>query len=234
MNLFYTAVIPGEIHILDEQESKHCVKVLRLRAGDQVILVDGLGGWYQAEIVDDNPRACQLRILSAEKNYRSLPYHLHIGIAPTKSMDRFEWFLEKSTEIGISEISPLLCDHSERRSLNHARLEKILIAAMKQSGRAIKPILNPLIGFPDWIKKNQTGTNVIGYCGNPEPVPFWQLSLMKNINFAIGPEGDFSDHEIEQAKLHHFTPVSLGESRLRTETAGVVCCAFTQVLFNKK
>jgi len=231
MHLFYATGISGRIHVLDEQESKHCVKVLRLHAGDKIILVNGIGGRYLSEIVDDNPRACQLRILSSEENYKPLPYYLHIGIAPTKNIDRLEWFLEKTTEIGISEITPLLCEHSERKILNYSRLEKILVAAMKQSEKAYKPILNPLTGFQDWIKMKQSGTRLIGYCGNQEPVPFWKLSPGKHIIIAIGPEGDFSDYEIEQAELHQFIPFSLGDSRLRTETAGVVSCAFTQIQF---
>jgi 16S rRNA (uracil1498-N3)-methyltransferase len=151
-------------------------------------------------------------------------------MAPTKNMDRFEWFLEKATEIGISEITPILCKHSERRQFRQDRLEKILVAAMKQSLRAYMPILHPLTTFTDWIKTGFNGTKMIGYCSQNEMQYLWDMPLTENLVMAIGPEGDFSQEEVDEAINHDFKPVSLGNSRLRTETAGVVTCAFAQIL----
>ncbi|MDX2430259.1 MAG: RsmE family RNA methyltransferase, partial [Bacteroides sp.] len=142
MHLFYTPQIEGDTFQLEEQESKHAIRVLRLLRGDAVVLVDGLGGWYDAVIVDDHPKRCSLVIKSHTKDYQALPYKLHMAVAPTKNMDRFEWFLEKATEIGVSEITPLICQRSERKHVKTERLDRILVSAMKQSLRAYKPVLN--------------------------------------------------------------------------------------------
>jgi 16S rRNA (uracil1498-N3)-methyltransferase len=159
-----------------------------------------------------------------------MPYHLHIGIAPTKNVERFEWFLEKATEIGISEITPLLCAHSERKFLRGERMEKIIISAMKQSQKAYKPILHPMTPLKEWVMQSFTGTRIIGYCDQHEPVWIGNVPFDSGITMAIGPEGDFTPEEIDLARNYGFLTVSLGDSRLRTETAGLVCCAWASLL----
>ncbi len=151
MNLFYTPHIEGDIFELDEKESKHSVRVLRLTVGDQVILVDGLGGWYEAVIEDDHPKKCRLKVLSHTTEYQPLSYGLHLAVSPIKNTDRFEWFLEKSTEIGITEVTPLLCHRTERKQVKMERLERIIISAMKQSQRAYKPILHDPVNLVNFI-----------------------------------------------------------------------------------
>ncbi|HDR68583.1 MAG TPA: 16S rRNA (uracil(1498)-N(3))-methyltransferase [Bacteroidaceae bacterium] len=234
MHLFYTPFIDGSDHYLDEAESRHSVKVLRLRRGDKVILVDGKGTWYEAMITEGNPTKCRLGILNKTENFHPLSYHLHIGITPVKNIERFEWFVEKATEIGISEITPIICERSERREIRTERIEKIIISAMKQSRKAYKPVLNSLTAFQDWIRLPFNGSRAIGFMDDSQRKYLWDVPVNHGLKIAIGPEGDFTDHEVELAIQHDFIPVSLGDSRLRTETAGVVSCSFAQVMFMKK
>jgi 16S rRNA (uracil1498-N3)-methyltransferase len=158
MNLFYSPHIQGDTHLLDEQESKHSIRVLRLSKGEKVVLVDGFGGWYEAVIEDDHPKRCLLRIQSHTRDYQPPAYSLHLAVSPTKNLDRFEWFLEKSTEIGISEITPLICHRSERKQVKKERLERILVSAMKQSLKAYKPVLNDPVPIEDFLKVKRSGT----------------------------------------------------------------------------
>lgn len=225
MHLFYVPNISGTEVILDETESKHAIRVLRLQYGNQVEIIDGAGGFYKAQITDANPKRCRLQIVESQKEYGKKDFHLHIAIAPTKNTDRFEWFLEKATEIGIDEITPLLTTHSERKVVNPERLEKILVSAMKQSLKAYLPGLNEMTAFKELVVSNKTKNKYIAYCDNI------QKTHLKNIVTGgedslvlIGPEGDFSPDEVELAIKNGFTVVSLGSSRLRTETAGIVAC----------
>ncbi|MCK5168821.1 MAG: 16S rRNA (uracil(1498)-N(3))-methyltransferase [Bacteroidales bacterium] len=225
MHLFYTPDISEETYTLNEIESKHCIKVLRLNTNDQIELIDGKGSFYEAKIIDPNPKKCKIEITKTIHEFGKRNHYLHIAIAPTKNMDRFEWFLEKATEIGIDEVTPLLCDHSERKAIKNERLEKIMISAVKQSIKAYKPKLNPLTKYGDFIKQNFDGTKFIAHCEENE-----KQSLKANYKtgsnslILIGPEGDFSPNEIKLAKENNFRETSLGESRLRTETAGLVAC----------
>ena len=225
MQLFYASNILENEIILDETESKHAIRVLRLNAGDKVQVVDGAGGFYTAEITESHPKKCRLSILESHKEFGKRQFKLHIAIAPTKNNDRFEWFLEKATEIGIDEITPLLCEHSERKTIKPDRLEKILVSAMKQSVKAYLPKLNQLVTFNQFINLNEASQKFIAHCNDGEK-PHLKNEIVKEINviILIGPEGDFSTEEIKQAKIASFGEISLGPSRLRTETAGMVAC----------
>lgn len=224
--LFYVPNI-DQSNFLPEEESHHAVKVLRLVEGDPVELVDGRGNYYTAEISFAHHKKCEVRILEKIENYNPLPCHIHIAIAPTKNMDRIEWFAEKVTEIGVGEITPLLCDHSERKVIKIDRLEKIVVSAMKQSKKATMPTLNEMCSFKQFMKqyKDFAGKKYIAHCYEQD-----KKSLVKDYvkgNDAIvliGPEGDFSEEEVRLAIENGFVPVTLGESRLRTETAGIAAC----------
>ena len=225
MQLFYVPAITGAEVVLDETESKHAVRVLRLQNGHRVQIVDGEGGFFEAEIVDANPKKCKLSIVDSQTNFGKKDFYLHIAIAPTKNNDRFEWFLEKATEIGIDEITPLLTSHSERKTVNPERLEKILVSAMKQSLKAYLPKLNVLTPFKDLIVDNNNESKFIAYCDDIHKTHLKELSVKgKNTLILIGPEGDFSPEEIQLANENGFSVVSLGPARLRTETAGIVAC----------
>lgn len=225
MHIFYTPEISGTNYTLDETESKHCVRVLRLEKGDQITLVDGRGGFYTAEITYPNPKRCMVDVIKSEQNFGLRKFQVHIAIAPTKSIERIEWFLEKATEIGISRITPLLCQHSERKEIKNERLEKVIISAMKQSLKAYLPQLDPLTKFSDFISQPFDGQKFIAHCDEQHRDLLKKMVVLnQNYLILIGPEGDFSSEEIEMAIQAGFQPVSLGESRLRTETAGVVAC----------
>jgi len=233
MNLFYSPQIEGDVFLLNENESKHAVRVLRLAVGSRVFLVDGRGGWYEASILEDHPKRCLLKIDSFTPNYKPLSYHLHLAISPTKNMDRFEWFLEKATEIGISTITPLLCDRTERRNLKPERLEKVLISAMKQSLKAYLPVLNPTTKIEDFLALETEGTKGIAHCYPTERKGIADLDQSGTYTFLIGPEGDFTEEEISAALHAGFVPFHLGQSRLRTETAGVYICTAISLLSKK-
>lgn len=225
MQLFYVPNISGAEVILDETESKHAIRVLRLQKGDQVQVVDGKGGFYLTEIADANPKKCRLTTVNSTLDFGKRDFHLHIAIAPTKNIDRFEWFLEKATEIGIDEITPLLTSHSERKTVNPDRLAKILVSAMKQSLKAFLPQLNELTSFKELVVSNKTENKYIAYCDDIQKIHLKDLATKgSNSLILIGPEGDFSPEEVKLAIENGFKVVSLGESRLRTETAGIVAC----------
>ena len=225
MQLFYIPNISGAEVILDEAESKHAVKVLRLSVGDSVQLIDGKGGFYQAEISDANPKKCKLSIIGLNKEFGKKKFHLHIAIAPTKNIDRFEWFLEKATEIGIDEITPLLTSHSERKTVNSERLEKIIVSAMKQSLKAYLPKLNNLTTFKELVINNKIENKYIAYCDEIQKRHLKNFEIRgKDVLILIGPEGDFSPDEIQFSLENDFKIISLGKARLRTETAGIVAC----------
>ena len=225
MHLFYAPNITTPEYLLNEEEAKHCTRVLRLTAGSTIYLVDGKGGFYTAEITDISSKHCRATITQEQCEYGKRPYRLHIAMAPTKNIDRFEWFLEKATEIGIDEITPLLCEHSERKIVKKERLEKIVEAAMKQSLKAYRPIVNELCSFEQLVGTAQADEKLIAHCYNtPKPLLKNVIKPQKDVIILIGPEGDFSPKEVELAKQHGFNDITLGDSRLRTETAGVVAC----------
>ena len=225
MQLFYVPDVLGSEIILDEAESKHAVKVLRLSVNDPVTVIDGKGGLYHARISDANPKKCRMEVLHIEKEFGKKGYWLHIAIAPTKNIDRFEWFLEKATEIGIDEVTPILTEHSERKNINPDRLEKILVSAIKQSLKAYLPFLNPLTPLNELMAKTTIKNRFIAHCGEGEKVHLKnEIKKGEDVLVLIGPEGDFSPVEVELAKKFGFREVSLGTSRLRTETAGMAAC----------
>ncbi len=225
MQLFYIPNISGTEVILDETESKHAVRVLRLIKGNEVQLIDGKGGFYEAEITDANQKKCKLAIKNTIHEFGKKNFRLHMAVAPTKNIDRFEWFLEKATEIGIDEITPILSDHSERKTIKSERLEKILVSAMKQSVKAYLPKLNEMVSFNEFITNCTTENRYIAHCYEGEK-PHLKNVVEENQDavILIGPEGDFSLEEVALAKEHGFLEVSLGTARLRTETAAVVAC----------
>jgi 16S rRNA (uracil1498-N3)-methyltransferase len=228
MQLFYNpniSKLEKEV-TFDKEESRHIVKVLRMKEGDTFKITNGKGSFFSAEIISANPKGCLVKILS-EEFQQPLPYQLHLAVAPTKLNDRYEWFLEKATEIGISEITPIICDHSERKTIKPERYEKILQSAMKQSLKAYLPVLNEAVSYKDFInsEKNSEGLKCIAHCEETDKKSLKSvLKPNQKITILIGPEGDFSSEEIELAKQAGFIPVTLGESRLRTETAAVVAC----------
>ena len=225
MHLFYTPNILGDFYQLDEEESKHCIRVLRLKIGDQVNLIDGIGGFYNAEIFDDHPKKTTLKVLSIQREFAKRNHYLHIAVAPTKNIDRFEWFLEKATEIGIDEITPIICDRSERREIKIERSNKIITAAVKQSLKAYHPQLNQQISFKNFILQASADTKYIAHCEEGDK-KFIASEFIPNQNYLvlIGPEGDFSHAEIDFALQNGFVPITLGTSRLRTETAALKAC----------
>ncbi len=224
MHIFYTPDISCQFYTLNEDESKHCVRVLRLNVCDVIVLVDGRGGFHEAEIRDAHPKRCEVEVVKSIQEYGKKPFCLHVAIAPTKNIDRFEWFLEKATEIGIHEITPLLCSNSERKMIREDRLERIMVSAMKQSLKAYFPQLNPMTAFGDFIRQQSMSNKFIAHCEDQDQDKTHLKDVVKpgrNYLVLIGPEGDFSSGEIRQALQHGYQPVSLGGSRLRTETAGV-------------
>src|SRR5690606_21777643 len=236
MHLFYTPTIEPHYRefILSEDESKHAIRVLRLAAGDTIYLVDGIGGWYTAKILDPHPKRTTLSILQVEQDYEKPAYYLHVAVAPTKNMDRMEWFLEKATEIGIQEITPIVSTHSERKEVKTERLHKVVVPAMKQSLKAYLPKVNPAISlqqFFDRVQSEEYTTKAIAHCADGEKQYLANVCTPKGkYLILIGPEGDFSENEIAQALSLGYQPVSLGNSRLRTETAAVACCLEISVL----
>lgn len=233
MNLFYTNNIEENIAILPETEARHCVQVLRKRVGDAIQFVDGNGGFYEGFIDETGKKKCIIKIEKQIQNFGKRNHYLHIAIAPTKNIDRFEWFLEKATEIGIDEITPLYCEHSERKRIRLDRLEKVILSAMKQSLKAYLPKLNDLTKFNDFILniKRDKEPKFIAHCEKGEKTHLKNNSLNgENVTILVGPEGDFSPAEIKKANQHDFGSISLGTSRLRTETAGIVACNIVNLL----
>jgi 16S rRNA (uracil1498-N3)-methyltransferase len=231
VHLFYTPDVNKDIYLLSEEESKHCTRVLRLHQGDTVYLVDGKGGMYTAIIQNADQKKCQLQIIDKQIEYGKLPYTTHIAVAPTKNIDRMEWFIEKAVEIGVSEITFLLCEHSERRQLRLDRLEKIAISAMKQSQKGYLPLLNDLTPFNRFVRKALPQHTYIAHLENDATKSikdFFRYGQPHCI--LIGPEGDFSTAEIAAAYEAGIKPVTLGQSRLRTETAALVACHTLHVL----
>ncbi|WP_321345574.1 16S rRNA (uracil(1498)-N(3))-methyltransferase [uncultured Draconibacterium sp.] len=225
MQLFYVPNISGAEVILNETESKHAIRVLRLSESDEIELIDGEGGFYRARIIDANPKKCKLSIIDSQTEFGKKDFHLHIAIAPTKNIDRTEWFLEKCTEIGIDEITPLLSEHSERKVIKPERLEKILVSAMKQSVKAYLPRLNELTKFSDLLQQATETKKYIAHCNEGEKPHLKNVVKPgEKVLILIGPEGDFSPEEVNLALQSGFKAISLGDARLRTETAGVVAC----------
>ena len=226
MQLFYSPTITEatEIFSFDKEESKHIIKVLRKKDTDILHVTNGLGFLFTTEITLASDSKCTVKIISFEKAPPS-KFRLHLAVAPTKMNDRFEWFLEKATEIGIHEITPIICDHSERKVINIERFDKILLAAMKQSNEVYLPKLNNAVTFKEFINLKQEGLKMIAHCEETDKRTLKSvLKPNQELTMLIGPEGDFSEKEIALALNNDFIPVSLGNTRLRTETAAIVAC----------
>lgn len=224
MQLFYQPLIGEGIHTLDEDESAHARKVLRLETGAFIRITDGIGKFYEARITNIDGKSCEFTILKSEQA-PSRKYRIHIAIAPTKNADRIEWFVEKAVELGIDKISFLQCKNSERKSINLERVEKKAISAMKQSGQAYLPEIAEIRPFQQVIAESNEAGKFIGYVEEQNPL------LLKNAAtpsgsylVMIGPEGDFSREEMQTALQQGFVKISLGQNRLRTETAGIAAC----------
>ena len=230
MQIFYTPDISGIEYFLNEEESKHAIRVLRMKTNDEIYMVDGKGTFFKAIIADPHPKKCRIIVQETIPDFERRPYSLHIGISPLKNPDRFEWFLEKATEIGIDEITPILCEHSEKKNINPERCNRIIESAMKQSIKAKHPILNRLVKINEFVSAGLLGTRLIATCeGEREFIR--NIYVPRNdVVILIGPEGDFSETEVTSAKINGFVPVSLGSNRLRTETAGVVATDTISIL----
>ncbi len=216
---------------LNEFESKHCIKVLRKVPGDEIKITNGCGDLFIAKITKTSSNKCSFEIVDKVHKQKTSP-PLHIAIAPTKSIDRFEFFLEKCTEIGISEITPMVCFHSERKNIKLERLKKIIISACKQSKNFHFPKLNEITPFKKIIN-DKCIQKLIAHCENNEKIELKNCTLNQPTLILIGPEGDFSKDEIELAIESNFKPISLGNSRLRTETAGIVACSTVNLNYEK-
>lgn len=242
-HIFYSPQIADGILELPQEEAGHAVRVLRMKEGDALTLTDGLGVFYDGIITLSSPKHCQFKITKTYNDEKLWSGNIHIAVAPTKNMDRMEWLTEKITEIGVDQISLLNCTNSERRVVKTERLEKITISAMKQSHKAFKPQIDPITPFRTFINQPFTGQRFIAHCYQPEDLEISNNGFehdenivhLSNRNFLgdlldkdsnslvlIGPEGDFSIDEVKEAISLGFKPISLGESRLRTETAALV------------
>lgn len=225
MHLFYTPDIKGESYCLSPEESKHCVRVLRLREGDEISLIDGRGGFYSGEISKAEVRGCEVRITGKTEEYGKRKFRLHVAVAPTKNIDRMEWMLEKCTEVGTDEFTMIDSAHSERKVVKEERLEKVIVSAVKQSLKAYVPQLHPMTDFRRFVNSQKEGQKFIAHCNPGEKKHLSDVYVPgSDAVILIGPEGDFSEEEVKWAEDAGFLPVTLGESRLRTETAGVVAC----------
>lgn len=226
MQLFYNPNINNTetSFVFDKEESKHIIKVLRKKESDILYVTNGLGYLFKTEIALVSDSKCTVNILSFEKQDEP-KFNLHLVVAPTKMNERYEWFLEKATEIGVQEITPVICEHSERKIIKTDRFQKIIESAMKQSLHYYLPKFNEPILYKDFLKKEINGQKFIAHCEETEKKSLKnELKINTNCTILIGPEGDFSVKEIQLALDNNYIPVSLGNTRLRTETAAVVAC----------
>ncbi|MBN1337842.1 MAG: 16S rRNA (uracil(1498)-N(3))-methyltransferase [Bacteroidales bacterium] len=231
MLLFYAPDIAGKEYTLGQEESKHCIKVLRLQKGNGVSLTDGKGNLFTAVIAEDNPKQCRLEVLRRIPHYGKRDYSVEIAIAPVKNPARFEWFLEKATETGIDRILPFTSAQSERDKINRERSEKIMIAAMKQSIRAYLPVLDEMKKLLDIVQSPFDGMKFIAHASGQE-TPHLKDVCMKGtkVLVLIGPEGDFTRQEVDEAENNGFKQINLGPNRLRTETAALTACCIINLL----
>jgi 16S rRNA (uracil1498-N3)-methyltransferase len=234
MQLFYYKDIDRntESFTFDKEESRHIIKVLRKKENDILHVTNGDGILFTTRIIFPGDNRCTVEVVEVKETSRP-PYKLHLAVAPTKMNERFEWFLEKATEIGISEITPIICEHSERKSIKNERFDKIILAAMKQSKQMFLPLLNEAVNYKEFVSTPKRGQRFIAHCEETNKQSLADsIERNSDVLIMIGPEGDFSEKEIEIALTNNFLPVSLGNTRLRTETAAVVAC-HTVVLINE-
>lgn len=234
MQLFYNPNLDEKdsIFIFDSSESKHIVKVLRKRNGDELSITNGKGFLFTAKIISDNAKRCEVEIDSCKKTYPK-SYKLHLVVAPTKMNDRYEWFLEKATEIGVDEITPLICKRSERKTVKLERMQRVVEAAMKQSLQTYLPKLNEPLTFSEFMSLPANGLKFIAHCENTERHELKRRIVAdQDATILIGPEGDFTQNEIKEAFKAGYLPVSMGNTRLRTETAAIVACTIVASINN--
>jgi len=226
MHIFYSRLFNDNICELDPNESAHCIRVLRLKKGNSVNIIDGNGNLYEGIISDPDPRACKITLTHTSGNFEKKSYKLHIAISPLKNQERFEWFVEKSVELGIDQITPLICRNTEKPAIKKDRINKIIISAMKQSLRAFQPVMNTETRFQDFIKMGLAGRRMIAHCYNDIHRDSISDAYSRGYDaiIMIGPEGDFTREEVSQAISAGYVPIHLGHSRLRTETAGLSAC----------
>jgi 16S rRNA (uracil1498-N3)-methyltransferase len=227
MQIFYAPGINGDHWTLDSKESKHCIRVLRMKKGTPLKLIDGRGNLYEGEIDEPDQDSCRIRIINVIHEFEKRDYRLHIAISPLKNPERFEWFIEKSVEIGIDEITPLISRNSEKTDIRKERLNGIIISAMKQSLKSCLTVLHDPVKFDDFIEGDISGKKMIAHCNELQKT---RKSIAETYHknesatVLIGPEGDFTAEEVRSAVGKGFDPVHLGASRLRTETAGIAAC----------
>lgn len=226
MQIFYAPDITGDKYTLDENESKHIIRVLRMKQGTGVRLIDGKGNLYEGIIDNPDQKQCTISVTGIIKNFEKRSYHLHIAISPLKNPDRFEWFIEKSVEIGVDEITPIICRNTEKQSIKKERINNLIVSAMKQSLKATRTILNEPVTFNEFLTVEADGKFMIAHCNESFKRHKVADVYKKNEKaiILIGPEGDFSEEEIVKASDKGFVNIHLGLSRLRTETAGVAAC----------
>ena len=231
---FYSTQIYDDFIILSEDEARHALTVLRKKTGDMITVVNGKGSLYETCIESENIQNCRLNIISIEKKFGYQNYYIHIGIAPPKNHDRVLWFVEKAVEIGVHEISFILTDHSERKDIKLNRINKRAVSSMKQSLKAFLPKINDVISLKQCLKTCSNDEKYIGYLIEEKNSHLIQSATPKSdYCMLIGPEGDFSSSEINESQEYGFKPVSLGDNRLRTETAGLAACHILNLLNEK-
>lgn len=232
MNLFYAPELDQQTHYqLTEEESIHCIKVLRMKIGDKLTLTNGNGVFLTGQIIVDHPKHCTMEIIERKAVASNHNYKLHLAVAPTKNITRYEWFLEKATEMGVDRITPLICHHSERVHLRHDRLERIIIAAAKQSLSAYVPHLDDPTSFNSLISSCKAQQMFIAYLDEDHQLELKHAILPgQDVLILIGPEGDFSPTEIELALKSGYQAVGMGKSRLRTETAALAACMTVSIM----
>jgi 16S rRNA (uracil1498-N3)-methyltransferase len=226
MFLFYAPDVRNDARscFLNEEESFHCIRVLRLKKDEAIRLTNGKGTLFEGYLGKEDPRKQEVIVTASHTDFEKRPFHLHVAAAPTKNINRFEWFLEKAVEIGIDRITPLLCEHGERNSINRERMNKVMIAALKQSGHTWLPAIDPMIRTIDLARQDFEGQRFIAHYGADNPQLAVSYNKGSNARILIGPEGDFSPKEIEPTLQSGFIPVNLGNFRLRTETAALYAC----------
>jgi 16S rRNA (uracil1498-N3)-methyltransferase len=226
MQVFYAPDISGKSYAFDENESKHIVRVLRMKRGDHVKVIDGKGNMYEGSISEPDQKRCIIEVHSVHRDFEKRNYKLHIAISPLKNPERFEWFVEKAVETGIDEITPLICKNTEKPGLRTERIRNIIISAMKQSLKAKETVFHKAESFSEFINMRHEGIQMIAHCyGDIDRKKISEIYHKgENAVILIGPEGDFSRDEVEVAMSNFLTQIHLGTSRLRTETAGIAAC----------
>ncbi|MFW5850919.1 MAG: 16S rRNA (uracil(1498)-N(3))-methyltransferase [Bacteroidota bacterium] len=231
MDIFYSELIQDSHIALPSDESKHCVKVLRHKAGDTIHVIDGKGNLYLCCITEISQKHTIAEILETHTDYGSHPFTVRMAVAPTKNMQRYEFFVEKAVELGVNEIIPILCDHSERKVVKTERIERIVLAAMKQSYKAQKPIVHEMTPFTNIVSAEYSGYKAIAHCENDDKHSLMHIEKKQKITILIGPEGDFSSKEIQLARENNWVPITLGPQRFRTETAAIMALHSVHCVF---